>query len=428
MTVIISKGRSVKAQSQVPWGDSGIRSGITTYNGPFGGNVALWGGRAFTYEQIVFSQPWIYAAVRTFFLAIARLPDKVYTGLTSEERKRTRDHDVANLLRIPWRGGSGFARKGALAYNLFSQGNHIELKIRPAIGAAPEALLPIPWTMVQEIKDGTEVVGYKVFTGLGSPYILEPSDVVRYTLMEGRSPLEPLRRTLGIEDAAMDWQKQALEGGPSLRGAFSTDNTLSERTIPRLRAELEELYSGPGGNTLGLFDQGLKFSSISQSARDVGIGETRKATREEAAATFGIPAPMIGILDHATYSNITELRRSFYVDTVAPYLTLIEETEQSQLIQPEPTWKAAGIFVEFDMGEILKPDPLQEAQSIMLLTSSGTTGTNDNRKLKRMDPIGDPNDEANPYNHPRVPANLLDPLAPAADPPPPPRRSISTER
>ena len=119
---------------------------------------------------------------------------------------------------------------------------------------------------------------------------------------------------------------------------------------------------------------------------------------------------------------------SFYVDTVAPYLTLIEETEQSQLIQPEPTWKAAGIFVEFDMGEILKPDPLQEAQSIMLLTSSGTTGTNDNRKLKRMDPIGDPNDEANPYNHPRVPANLLDPLAPAADPPPPPRRSISTER
>ena len=105
---------------------------------------------------------------------------------------------------------------------------------------------------------------------------------------------------------------------------------------------------------------------------------------------------MIGILDHATYSNITELRRSFYVDTVAPYLTSIEDAEQVQLIQPEPAWKREGVFNEFDMGEILKPDPLQEAQSIMLLTSSGTTSTNDNRKLKRPDPIGDPSRPGEP--------------------------------
>jgi len=413
MTVIISKGSHVRAQSALPW--SGKR--ITTYVGPGGGSVTLWGSRTATYESIVFSQPWVYAAIRTFYLAIGRLPDKVYSGLEGEDRKRLRDHAVARLLRIPRKGASGFERKGDLAYWLFSQGNHLELKIRPAIGAPPEELWPVPWTWVQEVKDGTEIVGYRIYTGSGAPYPLAPQDVVHYRLMGGRSPLEPLRRTLGIEDAGMDWQMQALENGPSLRGAFSTDTKLSERTIPRLRAELEELYAGPGGNALGLFDQGLNFSSISQSAGDVGVIDTRKATREEVAACFGIPAPMIGILDHATYSNITELRRSFYVDTVAPYLTLIEETEQAQLIQPEPRWQAAGIFVEFDMGEILKPDPLQEAQSIMLLTSSGTNSTNDNRKLKRMDPIGDPNDVANPYNRPRVPANLLDPTAPTATPP-----------
>ena len=414
MTVIISKGAHVRAQGKgLPWSGTGI----TTYNGPSGGAVSLWGGRSATYEHIVFTQPWIYAAVRTFYLAIGRLPDKTYTGLTGDDRKRTRDHAVANLLRSPYPGASSFDRKGALAYNLFSQGNHLELKVRPAIGAPPEELWPIPWTWVQEIKNGIETVGYKVFPNYGTPYPLAPSDVVHYKLMGGRSPLEPLRRTLGIEDAAMDWQLQSLENGPSLRGVFSTDNTLTDRTIPRLRAELEELYGGPSGKTLGLFDQGLKFESLTQSAVDVGIVGTRKATREESAAAFGIPAPMIGILDHATYSNITELRRSFYVDTVAPYLTLIEETEQAQLIAPEVPWKREGIFIEFDMGEILKPDPLQEAQSIMLLTSSGTNSTNDNRKLKRMDPVGDPNDLENPYNHPRVPANLLDPLAPEAPAP-----------
>ena len=281
--------------------------------------------------------------------------------------------------------------------------------MRGGEGQPPCELWGIPWTWVQEICDGIETVGYRIIAGNGANYLLAPEDVVHYRLMGGRSPLEPLRRTLGIEDAAMDWQKQNLDNGPSLRGAFSTDKELRERTIPRLRAELEELYGGPGGKALGLFDQGLSFKSISQSVVDAGIIDTRKLSREESAAAFGIPAPMIGILDHATYSNITELRRSFYVDTVAPYLTLIEETEEAQLIVPEPSWAADGVFTEFDMGEILKPDPLAEAQSLMLLTSCGTNATNDNRKLKRMDPIGDPADPENPYNRPRVPANLSTP-------------------
>lgn len=408
MPVIISDGAAVRAQSDAPWKGKGV----TTYSGPNLGSVSLWGGRSATYESLVFSQPWVYAAVRTFWLAISRLPDKVYTGLESEDRKRTRDHDLARLLRHPWAQASGWHRKSELAYWLFSQGNHLELKARPSVGAPPGKLLPVPWTWVQEVKDNSEIIGYNVQTPTGGRYPLTPNDVVHHRLMGGRSPLEAAARTLGIEDAAMDWQRQNLDNGPSLRGAFSTEDVLQDRSIPRLRAELESLYVSPGGKGLGIFDQGLKFSSITQSVVDAGLIETRKLTREEVAGIYGIPAPMIGILDHATYSNISELRRSFYVDTIAPYLTLIEETMQVQLIEPEFAWARDGVFIEFDMGEILKPDPLAEARSLLLLTNSGTNSTNDNRKLKRLPAIGDPTDPENPYNKPRVPANLIDPSNP----------------
>ena len=60
----------------------------------------------------MFSQPWVYAAVRTFYLAIARLPQKTYTGLTGDDRKRVRDHAVANLLRHPFPGGSRLRPQG----------------------------------------------------------------------------------------------------------------------------------------------------------------------------------------------------------------------------------------------------------------------------------------------------------------------------
>lgn len=398
--IILSNGRTVKAKAPV--------TGSTRYIGPSAGRVPLWGNRSMTYEQLVYSQPWVYAAVRTFYLAISRLPDKVYTGREGEDRKRTRDHDLPRLLRNPYPTASGFVRKGELAFNLFTHGNHLELKVKGGPGQPPTELWPIPWPFVQELTDGIQTVGYTVQIN-GKTFALDTSDVIRYRLMGGRSPLEAARRTLGIEDAAMDWQMSTLERGPSLRGAFTTTEKLASNTVPRLREELQKLYGGPDGRALGLFDQGLKFESISASAGDVGLVETRKLTREEVAAIYGIPAPMIGILDHATYSNISELRRSFYVDTIAPYLTLIEETMAIQLIDPEPTWARDGLFIEFDMGEILKPDPLAEAQSILLMTNSGTTSTNENRKLKRMQPIGDPNDPENPYNRPRVPANLIDP-------------------
>lgn len=399
----MSNGTPVKVKASSP-----LRSDFTTSIGPSRGSIALWGGRSATYEQIVFTQPWVYAAVRTFYLAISRLPDKVYTGLETTDRARTRDHDLARLIRSPWPNASAWDRKGELAYNLISQGNHLEMKVRPGVGAPPTELWPIPWTHVQEIKDGLEVIGYSVHLN-GKTFPLAPDDVVRYRLMGGKSPLEAARRTLGIEDAAMDWQKSALERGPAMRGVFTSEKSLKQDVMDRLRLELEKLYSGPEGKSFFLSDSSFEFKPINMSSSDAGIIDARKLSREEVAAIFGIPAPMIGILDHATYSNITELRSSFYVDTIAPYLKLIEDSMQTQLIDKEPSWQKDGVFVEFDMGDILKPDPLAEAQSLVLLMNSGTTSANENRKFKNLPPIGDPNDQSNPFNRPRVPANLVDP-------------------
>jgi len=91
MTVIISDGAQVRTlPTSLPWSNNAI----TTYNGPSGGNVSLWGGRSATYEQIVFSQPWVYAAIRTFYLAVAR---------ALHDRRRDRHHlrGRGGLRRVP---------------------------------------------------------------------------------------------------------------------------------------------------------------------------------------------------------------------------------------------------------------------------------------------------------------------------------------
>ena len=398
--------------ASLPWSDNGI----TTYNGPSGGSVSLWGGRSATYEQIVFSQPWIYAAVRTFYLAIAACPRRSTSGSTADERKRVRDHDLAKLLRrpVPWRVGA-FDRKGALAFNLFTHGNHLELKLRPGEGPRPPVeLWPIPWPWVQEKKDSSgQTTEYRIGpTASSATYItLLPKDVVHYRLMGGRSPLEPLRRTLGIEDAATDWQL-SRRSTRARRSAAPSPRTSCSRTAPSRGCAPSSRSStaGPAARRSASSTRASPSTASRSRPPTSGVGETRKASREETAACYGIPAPMIGILDHATYSNITELRRSFYVDTVAPYLHVSSRTPSrrssstrcrrgcARASSPSSTWARSSSPIRWPRRSPSCCSP-----------RAGTTSSNDNRKLKRLDPIGDPTDPANPYNQPRVPANLLDP-------------------
>ena len=70
--------------------------------------------------------------------------------------------------------------------------------------------------------------------------------------------------------------------------------------------------------------------------------ETRRLTREECAAAYDVPPPVVGILDRATFSNITEQHIMLYQDTFGPWLTMIEETPQTQLIDPEPLLAGQG--------------------------------------------------------------------------------------
>lgn len=415
MTVIVSGGIQRSVRQKRPWPPGQQRT-----KGPHRGFIELYGDRAATYEGMVFSQPWVYAAVRTFWLVFIGLSEKVYSGADGDDRRRDRSSSLALLLASPWKGFSDVDRRGELVRNLFSQGNHLELIVQGAETRSGYELVPIPWGLVQLVTDDHGTIGYNVRIE-GTNYPLLPENVVHYRLMGGRSPLEPLRRTLAIEDAALDWSLQSFEKGPSLRGAFTTEKLLQDRTIPRLRSELKDLYSGPEGERFGIFDQGLDFKSLTQSAVDAGIKDQRILSREEVAAAYGIPGPVVGILDHATYSNVTQLIRFFGQFNVMPYLKLVEASLRTQLIAPNPWWD--GLMVEYDMRDLLRGDPESEARAHLMNQQSGTNAANERRKYSNLPAKAAPgygvDDAENPYNLPLQPVNLAVPGQPAGGEPDP---------
>lgn len=382
MTTIISGGRpTTLGRKEFP-----LPTSIPTQTGPSAGNVPLLRGDAAiaTYEAMFKSQPMVYAVINKIVRAVARNPLKAYDGLEAEERQRLRGHPLDRLIRQPFPRGSENQLKTAVSRSLEIYGKALLLKSRPTAGAAPTELWPIPWRHVGVIEDERGPIGFSIKIGVAE-YQLGPEDVVYFDA--GISPLEPLRRTLALEDAAITFQGQSLANGMTQRGAFVSEGRLNDNSIPRLRAELERLYSGvDNAGRVALLEGGLKFQNIGQSAVDADLINQRKLSREEVCAVYDVAPQLLG-LERATYASAQEYRKMLY-DSIATRLVMIEETFQSQLIDVEPEWD--GCFVEFDTGSLLRPDPEARARMHMLTQQSSVTTINERRKFENLPPIEDP--------------------------------------
>lgn len=369
-----------------------LPTSVPQYVGPTGGHVPLLrgDGLAATYQTIYKSQPIVYAVVNKLVFGTARNRLQVQQQLDDGTEQVVRGTSLEQLLRNPYPRGSEFALKSHLCMSTYIHGNALLLKYRPTAGAAPTELWPIPWHLVQTVEDERGVTLYGIWLQSGVQAV-GPEDVVHVQL-PGGSPMEPLRRTVALEDAAATWQGESLRNGVTPRGAFTSDSRLQDSVFARVREELTKLYAGPdNAGRVAILEGGLKWQQIGLSASDAQLIDQRRFSREEVCAAYDVAPSLLGISGAGTgfssYGNVAEYRRALY-DAIAARLVLIEDTLSAQLVAPEPEW--AGLSVRFDTAELLRPDPEARARMHMLTQQASTTSINERRAQEGLPRIDDP--------------------------------------
>jgi HK97 family phage portal protein len=241
-------------------------------------------------------------------------------------------------------------------------------------------------TMVKRDEDGKTVY---VFTlGVASAGILTvPADDVvaflRYnpeSLMRGLSRLEPLRSTLLNEDASrratQSWWKRGAR--PSV--ILTHPGELSQSAAERLKASFDARHAGAdnmGGTNV--LEEGMDAKIIQLSAEEMQYIESRKLNMQEVCMVYDVPPPVVHILDHATFSNITEQMRSMYRDTMSPRLEDIESTIDRSL---RSEFYAPGEReVEFDMSEVLRGDYETRVDKALAARQAGLVTGNEGRAI-----------------------------------------------
>lgn len=398
---------------------TGGRNTIARPSVPFGmwgsSTLTLIDGRAISFAEIYRTQPIVAAAINVFVRQISRLPLKVYEKNSQNERARVTNHKLVDLIQNPAPRCGATQLKQWIAMPLLLHGNSTLLGSRPRAGQPPNRLWPLDWRCMWAHFDKGEPIRFWQTTEFGFVQPLDPADVLHmhWESPDGRvgvSPLEQLGMTVGIERSAQEYQESYLRQGarpPSAitmpEGYSGAPGVIIDADLRKeMREDIESAYAGSqNAGRPAFLPGGFKWESIAHTAHEAELIEQRKLSREEVAAVYEVPQPLVGILDHATYSNVAELHRMLYTTVLGPWLTLIEESFKAQVIDPEPAFQ--GLFVEFDLAEVLKGDKVKEINALKIAVTTGLMTINEARGVLNLPVFNDL-----PWcNKPLIPANNL---------------------
>ncbi|MBL8584232.1 MAG: phage portal protein [Rhizobiaceae bacterium] len=269
--------------------------------------------------------PIAHRSVRLIAQAASAVPWLLY-----EDEAELAAHPLLDLLAHPNQRQAGSLFLEALYGHLLISGNaYVELL---DVGTRELHLLRPDRVTVETDADGwPAALVYRAgsarrMVALGSPPEGTALHMALFHPLDdhyGFPPLEAAAAALDIHNAAARWNKALLDNSARPSGALvyapKDGGNLTEEQFDRLKAELEEGYSGASraGRPL-LLEGGLDWKAMSLSPKDMDFLEAKHSASRDIALAFGVPPMLLGIPGDATYSNYQEANRALYRLTVLP--------------------------------------------------------------------------------------------------------------
>lgn len=370
--------------------------GLHTY--PTGGLIA--NGGTVSYAQLFATQPWISAVVMRLLSWSIRVPLKAYvkTGEDSRERLRPNAHPLASSLVNPWQRGNQAQLVMSLMGGLCVHGN---ATMQVESGAADTLRFrPLDWRYMRAVRAiPSEISGWE--TDQDGAVETLPADQVLHAAWwspfgpAGSSPLAALGTTVAVEQAAQAYTLAMMKNSARTSLAVTVapewldlERDQRDEVIQQIRQQFTDLYTGDGSGRPFILPAGLDAKPISQTTQEAQLIELRKVAREEVCAVYHVMPQMVGIMEASNYSNMQAAYQASYTDSVGPYLILIEQAINSQIIQG--LLGLQDTYVEFDFSGVLKGDRLAEVRAIREAIGTGVLTPNEGRTALNYPKSNDP--------------------------------------
>lgn len=206
----------------------------------------------------------------------------------------------------------------------------------------------------------------------------------------GYSVIAMARKSLGLAMALETFGAMYFGNGTHPGTIVSHPGKLSPQAHSNLEGSLVKEYSGLGkSHRLLLLEEGMKVEKFGVPPEDSQFLESRQFQIPEVARWFNLPPHKLKDLTRSSFSNIESEQRSFYVDSILPWLVRLEQNFNMQLLtESDREYSGRGrLYFKHNAKGILRSDTAARGDFYSKMFNIGVFSVNDIRGLEDMDPV-----------------------------------------
>lgn len=306
----------------------------------------------------------VMACVTMLAEDVAKLTPRLWRRMEDRSRQEEKSHFLYELLYQPndWQNWMEFCEQ--MQCSLIMRGNAYAVIKRNGRGQ-PINLVPVnaDWVALWEAPGGelfyrVTPQGLHLMAELrDQPFLIPFEDMlhIRGFSMNGLLGVSRIilaREAIGLFLAQEQQAARWMANGARPSGILSTDNKLTPDAAKRMSEDWKASMTGlQNSGKVPVFEQGLKWHSLSMSSSDMEFLSSRAFQLQEIARIFRIPPHMIGDLTRSTNNNIVQQSQEYVNYTISGYTRRWEAKLCSTF-----GLRREGLEVDFDMAELLRAD------------------------------------------------------------------------
>lgn len=334
-------------------------------------------------ENTVFNSSAVFAAVNLLSSTLGTMCCEVITETRQKDGTVTKEHDYYSreakvLSHAPNSLMTAFTFFSTAEQHALMWGNAYA-EIETTKGGDLINLWPITPDICQPvIRSGTTDLWYEVrLTTPDNQTRYIPADKMLhvpglgYDGIKGYSVLNKAKDSIGLTLAGEKVANKTFRNSAVPAGILSTDGTLKDPQITRMRKSWEDQHQGLDNTArIAILEAGLKYQPIQMSNSDAELLSTRKFQIAEVARWFNVPPHMLKDLEKATFSNITMQSEEFIIYSVLPWIIRFEQEINRKIFMPSWT-STIKRYVKFDFDVFLRPQLLERFKAYNIAIISG---------------------------------------------------------
>jgi len=361
--------------------DNNAEQRSITYTTPFGTGTNVSPDTALTFTAV-------WAAIRLLTESVSSLPISVYRVENNGDKTEAVKESLYSLLKYKpntYQNKITFFEK--IMMDLCVNGNSYVYIERNRL-ARVTGLYCMNYEDMTIIQKDNQLFYENGETG----EVYDSNDVLHFTGLttdgiEGLSPITQCKKAIGWGMAIEEYGNTFFKNGAKLSGVLSTDRSLSETAIDRLRQSFNNTYSQlSGSNQTAILEEGLTFKPVGISPDQAQFLASRTFSLEEIGRIWNIPPHMLGDLSKSSFNNIEMQSQEFVTYTLLPYLTRIENEMNLKLFR---TSAIGRLFVKFNVGGLLRGNIKDRSEFYTKMINTGVMSINEVRALEDLNKIED---------------------------------------